>query len=170
MAKKQKIKVICNSSPIINLSKIKRLNLLEKLYQRVTIPNAVFEELVIKGRDKENLDDIKLLIENNVIMVEKASNTGLIKALKKDLDDGEAEVIALAVETQAHLVVLDEKDARDAAEIYDLNKIGFLGILIKAREKGLIESVRYFLDMAIEQGFWIDHDLYRQIIEDLNES
>ena len=63
------IKIVSSASPIINLSKINRLDLLEKLYQKIIIPGAVFKELIVKGHDKENIPAIKSLIDNNIIDV-----------------------------------------------------------------------------------------------------
>ncbi len=86
MAKSQKGKIVCNSSPIINLAKIDRLDLIEKLYKTLIIPRAVFEELMIKGYDKENVANIEALIDQNIIEVRDITNFGLTNALRKDLD------------------------------------------------------------------------------------
>jgi predicted nucleic acid-binding protein len=167
---KRKIEVVCNSSPIIGLSKIHRLDLIENLYGEITIPNAVYEELVIKGYDKEKIDDIKSLIDKNIIRVREVGNRELIRALRKDLDIGESEVIALALEMKANVVILDEKDARDIADMYDLRKTGLVGILIRAKQKGLIKSVQEDMDKLIEAGFRINESLYRYIIQSLTEN
>lgn len=162
-------KIISNTSPIINLSKINKLNLIEKLYRKIIIPKAVYDELIIKGHDKENILAIQSLIDINIIEVSEVQNNKLVKALEKDLDPGESAAIVLAVELDAELILLDEKDAREIAEIYNLNKTGFIGILLKAKEKGIINSVKKYLNMAIDNGFWIDEKLYNKIIIKLNE-
>jgi predicted nucleic acid-binding protein len=79
-------------------------------------------------------------------------------------------VIALALELQADLVILDEKDARDIAEFYNLKKIGLLGILIRAKERGLISSVTEYMDKLIKAGFRIDENLYELIAASLEEA
>ena len=162
-------KIVCNASPIINLSKINKLDLIEKLYQKIIIPGAVFKELIVKGHDKENIPAIKSLIENNIIDVQEVQSNALVRALEKDLDPGESAAIALAAEINAELIILDERDARETAEIYNLKKTGFIGILMKAKQKGFIDSVKKYLDQAIEKGFWIDEKLYQTIIKKLNE-
>ncbi|MGD2091627.1 MAG: DUF3368 domain-containing protein [Candidatus Aminicenantes bacterium] len=167
MAKKKRIKVICNSSPIIGLAKLERLDLIEKLYQEIIVPEAVFDELITKGRDKYKTAEINQLIDQNIITVQKVNNRELIRALRKDLDYGESEVIALAIELQADLVILDEKDARDLAEFYNLKKIGLLGILIRAKERGFISSVKEYMDRLINAGFRIDDNLYQLIASSL---
>ena len=161
--------IICNTSPIINLSKINRLDLIEKLYQRIIIPGEVFNELIVKGHDKENIPAIQALIDNNLIGIREVQSKALVRALEQDLDPGESSAIALAVEMNADLVILDERDARETAEIYNLKKTGFIGILMKAKQKGFIDSVKKYLDQAIEKGFRIDEKLYFSIIGKLNE-
>lgn len=169
MVKSKKNKIVCNSSPIINLSKINRLDLIEKIYKQIIIPCAVFDELVVKGNTKDHVSEIKSLIDIDVIIVKKVKNLGLINLLRKDLDYGESEAIALAQEIKADLIILDEKDARDIASIYDLKKTGFLGILIKAKEKGFVNSVKENIDLAINEGFWIDDNLYNFILTKIDE-
>lgn len=135
------------------MSKIKRLDLLEKIYQQIIIPTAVHDELIVKGMSKEGVNELQNLIEKNIINIQKVRNTSFDTALNKDLDYGESEVIALALEIKADLVVIDEKDARMIAEIYDLKKTGFIGVLIKAKYEGYIESVRCYLEQIMEKGF-----------------
>lgn len=170
MEKKKKIKIICNSSPIIGLAKVDRLDIIEKLYQEIIVPEAVFDELITKGRDKDKTAEINELIDQNIVTVQNVSNRELIRALRKDLDYGESEVIALALELQADLVILDEKDARDIAEFYNLKKIGLLGVLIRAKERGFISSVKEYMDKLINAGFRIDQNLYELIASSLEES
>ena len=170
MEKKKKIKVVSNSSPVIGLAKINRLDIIEKLYQEIIIPGAVFDELITKGRDKEKTADIKRLIDRNIVTVQEVTNSELIRALRKDIDYGESEVIALALELQADLVILDEKDGRDIAEFYNLKKIGLLGILIRAKERRLIPSVKEYMDRLINAGFRIDEKLYELIVSSLEEA
>jgi predicted nucleic acid-binding protein len=170
MEKKKKIKIICNSSPIIGLAKVGRLDIIENLYREIIVPEAVFDELIIKGEDKEETAEITKLFDRNIVTVQKVSNRNLIRALRKDLDYGESEVIVLALELQADLVVLDEKEARDMAEFYNLKKIGLLGILIRAKERGLISSVKEYMDRLIKAGFRIDKNLYELIAVSLDEA
>jgi predicted nucleic acid-binding protein len=86
------------------------------------------------------------------------------------LDDGEAEVISLAIELKASLILLDETEARRVAGLYELNKTGAVGVLIRARLEGKIESLRPELDrLRIESGFWIEERLYRQALSAVGE-
>lgn len=161
--------VIFNSSPLINLSKIDCLNLIPKLYKQIIIPEAVYREAILQGEKKKGHEKIKKLFNEKKISVRSIENIELVKSLKKDLDDGESEVIVLGLQLNADLVVIDESDARQIADLYNLNKTGFIGILIKAKQKGHINSVKRYLDAAIESGFRINAKLYKVIIEKTGE-
>ncbi len=71
---------------------------------------------------------------------------------EKILDYGESEVLALALEIGADMVIVDEVDARRIAELHSIKKIGFLGLLVKTKKQRLIENVKDVLDAAISRG------------------
>jgi hypothetical protein len=119
--------------------------------------------------DKDKTNAIMHLIDLGIIKIEHVKDINLVKSLRKDLDYGESEAIALSLELDSDLIIIDEIDARKMAEIYDLKKIGFLGILIKAKSDGIIENVKTYLDEVIEKGFWINKHLYKDILTRLNE-
>lgn len=115
------------------------------------------------------------------VEVEKARQAGwveialcedepILRLLKRDLDEGEAEAIALAINRKADLILLDETEARSVAELYSLPKTGVIGILMRAREAGKVQSLRTELEKLREQGgFWIDEELYRQVLSAVGE-
>ncbi len=160
-------KVISNSSPLINLSKVHQLDLIQQLYGQITVPQAVYDELFLKDMTKTGSHAINKLVDKNIISIREVSDRNLVKALHKDLDFGESEVIALALELKADLIIIDETDARKIAELYDLKKTGFIGLLIKAKEQGLITDIKPLLDSAVNKGFWINPKLYQKIIKSI---
>ena len=159
------MKAVVNSSPLIFLAKINRLDLLNKLFDEVIIPKAVYEEAVLNGkRDKTEI--IKNL---NWIKVEEVKNRRLINFLMNFLDYGESEVIAYAVENNIDLVVLDDKDARKIAREFDLKVIGTLGILIISKKKGYINELKPIIEKLVDNNFRISEKLLRRILEEVNE-
>ena len=162
-------KVICNSSPLINLSKVGKLSILQKLFRTIIIPVAVYNELINDVAEKEGSNEIAELIKNKVIIIKEVNDKNLVKALRNDLDYGESEVIALALEIGADLLIIDELDARKKAELYNLPKTGFIGLLIKAHSLKYIDNFIELLDIAIEKGFWINRKLYQRIINDFTD-
>jgi len=94
----------------------------------------------------------------------------LLRLLKRDLNEGEAGVIALAVGQHAGLVLLDESEARRIADLYGLVKTGIVGILMRAKREGKVRSLRAELDKLRRQaGFWIDEGLYHQALRVVGE-
>ena len=163
-------KVIFNSSPLINLAKADILDILFNLFEQIIIPEAVYNEVVLEGKNKEGTDKISELIEKNQITIKQVSNTPLVTALNKHLDLGEAEAITLTLDCKANLLVLDEKEARNYALIYDISITGFIGILIRAKNKGVINEVKHYLDLIISKGFYIKESLYNEILEVVDEN
>ncbi|HGJ64072.1 TPA: DUF3368 domain-containing protein [bacterium] len=160
-------KVVSNSSPLINFAIIEQLHLLEAFFGEILITNAVWHECVVEGHGKlgaktiENAKFLKLI---------QPQNYDLIRLLCRDLDIGESETIALAIETQADMLLLDEKDARNVASIYGLKTTGVIGILLRAKSENLIDSMKEYLDrLKNDAGLWLDEAFYQKILEIANE-
>lgn len=162
------MKVVSNASPIINLAWIGKLNLLHNLYEEIIIPEAVWNEVVIEGADQPGASEVK---SAGWIKTIPASNKQLVQALRQDLHAGEAEAIALALETQADLLLMDERIGRESARYFGLNFIGLIGILIEAKGKGLISSVKLHLDELRDRaGFRVRNELYLRVLRDEAET
>jgi hypothetical protein len=159
--------VLSNTSPITNLAAIGQIDLLEKLYGNIIIPQAVYRELTIYGRTIPGAIEAETL---TWIKTQKVTNTTLAESLQNQLDEGEAEAIALAIELKAEWLLMDEQLGRNAASDYGLQLTGILGILIEAKRTGLITEVKPLLDdlIAIAE-FWISQSLYVRILQAVGE-
>lgn len=136
----------------------------------VTVPTAVWREVVAQGKGRAGTTELEAALRDGWMEIVSPTNEPLVRLLNRDLDEGESEVIALAIELQATLVLLDETDARQAAERYKLPKTGIIGILIRARHQNKIPSLRLELDkLRMEGGFWIDEQLYQQALQTVGE-
>lgn len=159
--------VVSNTSPIINLAAVNQLRILHELYDRIIIPEAVFHEICVIGAGQPCSEEVK---EFDWIVTQKVTNQALVKALRIELDRGEAEAISLAIELNADLLLIDEKIGRSVATRFDLKFIGLLGAIIEAKSKGFIENVRPILnDLQTKAGFWISRKLYNQVLKYANE-
>ena len=158
--------VILNTTPILSLYKIDRLGLLERLFGRVFVPIAVYNEISMLGKGKPGHEVIDTL---GFIQVEQVQNTLAVGLLRSQLDYGEAEAIVLAKELQVDILVLDEKKARKVAQANSQKVIGTIGILQAAKDKGFIPALRLELDALIAHGVWIDNRLYQMILNINNE-
>jgi hypothetical protein len=158
--------VIANASPLINLSLLDYLHLLEKFHSGVFIPPAVWDEVVVAGKNRPGVKEVKKAREEEWLSVVAPENEVIITTLEKQLDVGEAETIALAIEKDIEWVLLDESDARAVAESYDLKMTGTIGILLRAYKTGIVESVEEVLDQLQEEAnFRISDTLYEKVIK-----
>jgi hypothetical protein len=155
--------IVSNTSPIINLCKVGLLRIIEELYSQVIIPRAVFEELTTGNSSPTEQKSLQDCLDKKVLVVRSPKDRSLIRLLDQQLDKGEAEAIALAIENKADLILLDENDARKIADVYRLSKTGFIGMLIAAQKAGIIPSAIQAIDFAREKGFWISNDLYNEM-------
>jgi len=86
-----------------------------------------------------------------------------------ELDRGEAEVIILAKEKGIKQVLMDEKVARLQAEVLGLNVTGTLGLLLRAKKKGMISSIKPFITKMLENGIWIKDEIVEGMLRDARE-
>ncbi|MGB8648806.1 MAG: DUF3368 domain-containing protein [Anaerolineae bacterium] len=154
--------VVSNTSPLTNLAAIGQFALLGQLYETLYIPNAVWDELQAGGKRWPGYDQVA---SAHWIHRQVVQNKSLVAALQRDLDRGEAEAIALALEMNADLVLLDEREGRHAAQRLELEVVGVIGILIESKSKGRLVSVRPQLDELRQRaGFYVSERLYRSAL------
>lgn len=159
--------VISNTSPIINLAAIGRLELLQQLYGTIAIPQAVYHEIVVRGSGQSGALEIQTAswVERHHVR-----DTALVQRLKHHLDAGEAEAIALAIEMQADQLLIDERKGRTVAKQQGLSVMGLLGVLVVAKRRSLLETVQPALsELRTIAGFWIDPELFAQVLESVGE-
>jgi len=155
--------VVSNTSPLTNLAAIGQFNLLRRLYGAVHIAEAVWQELNAGDKHWPGRNEVATA---NWIRRCRASNRHLVTELASDLDQGEAETIALALELNATLVLLDEKDGRRKAERFKLRPVGVVGILLAAKAEGGISCVRPHLDaLRRVAGFYLGERLYQEALD-----
>jgi predicted nucleic acid-binding protein len=159
--------VVCNTSPIINLAAIGHLTLLQQLYARIIIPEAVYHEIAVIGSGQPGATEVQTL---EWIEKQHLAERALVNVLQIDLDAGEAEALALAVEAKADLLLMDERRGRTAAARLGLKYIGLLGVLVVAKQRGLVTLIKPALDeLIIRAGFWITKDLYARVLATVGE-
>ena len=148
--------VVSDTSPILNLSTIGRLDLLKSLYHELVIPPAVAIELQGNGVDARRQE---------WLLLREPANGELVRKLELRLDLGEAEAIVIALELGAERVLIDERRARRVASEFNLQPLGLLGILAEAKQHALLLECKPVLDELIQiAGFWIGERLYKQFL------
>ena len=159
--------IVSNTSPIINLACIDRLDLLPALFSEIVIPEAVFHEIAVVVPNAPGASDVRIApwIHRHLV-----ANHPLVAPLRLELDLGEAEAIACAVEANARLLLIDERRGRLVAQRLGLSVMGLVGALLLARKQGLIESIRPLLDdLRRVAGFWVSDALYHRVLYDAGE-
>ena len=159
--------VVSNTSPLTNLAAIGQFDLLHRLYARLYIAEGVWDELNAQGKRWPGRDEVAAAdwIERHAVQ-----NQSLVTALRRDLDRGEAETLALALELGADLALLDEKEGRHTAQRLGLRVVGVVGVLLEAKANGAFDVLRPHLD-ALRQtaGFYLSESLYRHALELMGE-
>lgn len=160
--------VIADTTPVISLLKIKRLDLLQKLFGEVFIPDAVYKELT---SDKRFASEAYAVTNASYIRAVSVSNPGAVRILRmaEGLDQGESEAIVLTDELQADVLLMDEAKGRAVSGRMGITVMGTVGILISAYEDGLItsEEARMCIDGLQKSGRHIGERHYRMLLDRL---
>lgn len=159
--------VVSNSSPLVSLAAIGRLELLHELYGTIIIPQAVHHEVVIQGLGQPGAVEVRTL---DWIACRDVGDPDMVTALEGRLDRGEAEAIALAVEVQADLLLMDERLGRAEAARFGLRFVGILGVLIEAKGRGLLQRIEPILDeLQQDAGFRVSEALRARVLQAAGE-
>jgi uncharacterized protein len=158
--------VVSDTSPITNLAAIGQLDLLQGLYTRIIIPVAVYDEMVNVGKPVPGGVEVQTLSWIQTQVVADQQRVITIQESEENIDLGEAEAIALALELKADLLLIDERRGRIVATSYGLPVTGLLGVLVQAKQNNLIKAVKPLVDQLIEQAdFRVSNELYTTILQ-----
>lgn len=157
--------IIADSGPLIALALIDKLALLKTLYNRVMIPPAVWAEVTVQG---VGLPGASAVAKQEGFEIQ-APNAVSVRPLSLLVDRGEAEAIALALETPESIVLLDDSQARRVAERLDIQRIGTLGILRKAKRAGWLDEIGPLIETLRSNGIYLRQGLVDAVLRDVGE-
>ncbi len=152
-------KVVVNTTPLIALAEIGELSLLRKLYSEIYIPTAVFDEIKSEPAYSEVRNNLDWIHVVEIVDLSKK------KMFQTRLHAGEVEVMIYASEVGADLVILDDKLARRTAKYLDLCITGTIGVVLKAKQCGIIQKVRPIINKIVQNGLYISDELMDQIMK-----
>ena len=152
-------RVIMNASPIICLIKAGITDILPSLFKDIVVPEEVKREILVKGAN--NLKEKVFasyqwirLVDDIVIAPQVAS---------WDLGLGESAVISFALDNRDFWAVIDDREARRCATALHCRHTGTLGIIVLAKRRGIIPSVRGYIERLKEAGLWLSDELFDQV-------
>ncbi len=158
--------IVINTSPTLGLiAALGDLSLLSGLYQRVVVPHAVQAEVLDAGQEGFGID---IFLQAH-FLERIAAPVALAPLLRGSLDRGEAEVIACAQMLDIDLVCIDEIQGRRIARLSGLRVTGSLGVLLKLKATGRIDSLKSCIDRMRKQGIWLSDELEKQALAMANE-
>ena len=143
--------VISDTSSLIALESIMELELLQKMFREIYITDEIQKEFGSKLP--------------SWIKVKKLHDRTMLQVITLELDLGEASGIALALEMPDSLLIIDEKKGRNYANRLGINMIGILGVLIRAKEKGIIETLKPILNKLNDCDFRMSEKLVNDVLK-----
>lgn len=158
--------VVSNTTPLIGLASIQRFGLLQQLFGKLYIAQAVYDEAVIAGYDANGVREVSEAPWIETVNVRDRLAVGV---LLDELDLGEAETIVLANELNADWVLMDEKKGRRKLTQLGIRKIGTVGILLKAKQAGLLSIIRPDIQRLHLQGFSLSRSVIDAVLQQANE-
>ena len=150
-----------DTSIFIYLYEVGQLHLLCRLFDKVFVPRKVIEEL-----RRDSIETIALLNEPCLELISRLPDEPLIDF---GLDPGETAVLSYALNRGGHYVLMDDGAARRMARILNLKPVGILGLLLEAKQLGLLPAVRPLADAAIAAGYRISPAFYQTFLRDIGE-
>ncbi|MBC6424446.1 MAG: DUF3368 domain-containing protein [Hormoscilla sp. SP5CHS1] len=144
--------VVTDSTSLIGLERIGRLDILPGLFEPILVPPAVQQEFGI------SLPWLQIV----------TPDIGIATSLKIVVDDGEAEAIALAYQ-QGLQIILDDQQARKVARNMGISIIGTIGVLVKAKQAELISALKPLLDRLEMNGFYMTSALKAEALKVVGE-
>jgi hypothetical protein len=162
--------VVSDSSPLIYLSRLGLLPLLQRFHEKVVVPQAVWQEVAVAGQGLPESDSLRNAEVEGWILVRAPSRTAAgVGASSASLGKGEIEAILLAQELAA-LLLTDDAEARRLAERVGVKVTGTLGVLVRAKSEGHVSDLRGWLDRLLkETNFRLAQDLDWAALETVGE-
>ena len=158
--------VVVDSSALITLARIGRLELLHRTTGVIHIPEAVFVEVVEKGAGRPGSREVA---QADWVLRQTVRDVASVDRLRARLGRGESEAIVLAKELEADILVIDDAAARHVAETGEQRVVGLPGWLLYLKQRGVVTAIKPVLDEMIASGFYFDEERYQSILRSAGE-
>jgi uncharacterized protein len=152
--------IVSDSSPLVGFAILGMLERLCDIFDDIKVPEAVYHELTVPGRP--HYEEIRSFLENKVVPVK---NKIASLMMQKEVDEGEAEAIILAIENKIEDILIDDFKGRRAAKTRGLIPIGTIGVLLEAKRRGYVKAIKPLMDKLIKNRIRIGVPLYKRAIQ-----
>ncbi len=156
---------VVDTSPLIYLAQVDRLDLLRRGADEILVPPTVLQEVRVKRGGSSKIE----AAHRTWLRLEAPLDQNVVKVLQLELDTGESEAIALAIERSANRIVMDDLAGRRCARRLGLSLIGTLGLLLAARLRGELESMKSEIERLRATGFYAGEALVEKILRAAGE-
>lgn len=151
--------IIADSSALVALSICRMLPLLETIFDKVYVPTAVYKEVCVSGKP-----EAKFLCEYLKNRVESVSLKNFSLTNDTRLGSGELEAIALYLKTSADLLLIDDAYAKKVAIKNGLEVMGSIGVLLLAKQKGLISTIKPLITMLVNSEIHLGNNVIQKAL------
>jgi uncharacterized protein len=160
------VKIICDAAVLIGLASIARLDLLEKLFGKIYIPDGVYYEVVVRGGDRPGA---KELDQAKWVRTVKVKDRTAVSLLASEFGLGESEVLVLGKEIKADWLIVDDARARAAAISGGYRVIGLAGVLLLAKQRNLINEIKPLFEQLVKKKFRLSYKIIEAILKKAEE-
>jgi predicted nucleic acid-binding protein len=156
--------LVADCSALVALSICNRLELLEQIFGQVVVPEAVYDEAT--QPNKKQASQLKIYLKDKVRKVDMQNYV----FLDGFADAGETEAMVLYKQISADKLLIDDQRGRNVAKINHIETIGSLGVLLVAKQRGLIEEVAPLLHQLDKSDIYLSKQLIATVLELANET
>lgn len=154
------MKIVSNTGPIIGLAKVGLLFILNRLGSEVVIPPMVHKELF--GKTGGESDQIEKALKEFIRVKDVGQTDGATQNAVSDLDEGERQVLSLASSMGRDvLVLMDDRAGRQVASRLNISVSGVVGLLLLAKEEGIVEKIAPLLEELRTGGYWLSDEVIK---------
>ena len=157
--------MVADAGPMLSFARANLLDLLRQIVDDLIIPDAVYDDMVIRGAGKPGAEEV---MQSSWIHRRSVQDRTLVDQLPAKLHLGEREALVLAREL-GMVLLIDEREARRAAAQHHIAHLGSLRVLEEAKQRGLIPAVKPALDDLMAAGMFIGENLYHDFLRTMGE-
>ncbi len=161
--------IISNSTPLIYLAKLNKLDLVFKTYKKILIPKEVYSEVVIEGK-KMNKHEVVLIEEFINKKLIKIKDAGLLHQELRFLHIGEAKAINLCLKTKTKEILIDDKEAYELCKLLNLQPIRTTAFLLHCTKNNFITKTEFKNSLATlsREGYFLSAEVFQFLLDEVD--